>query len=80
MHLIKRLGFSRADEMDVQIALSSIRLSWLVVMLALLVWSVYSVATVHELTTPLVVLMMGLFAYTSTDLYLRRKWAGGAGE
>jgi hypothetical protein len=80
MQLMKRLGFRRADEMDVLIALSAIRLSWLVVMVALLVWSIYGVVRAHEFTTPLLVLMLGLFVYTSTDLYLRRKWTGGPGE
>ena len=39
MKLLQRLNFLKADEMDLQIALSAVRSSWLVVMVTLWVWS-----------------------------------------
>ena len=77
MKLLQRLGFSKADEMDIHIALFAVRSSWLVVMIALWVWSIYDVVTKQTLTIPLTILLLGLFIYFSTDLYMRRKLSSG---
>ena len=73
MNIIQRLGFRKADELDIHIALVAVRSSWLVIMIALWIWSTYEVATKQIITMPLTILMLGVFVYFITDLYLRRK-------
>ena len=80
MKLLQRLGFSIADEMDIYIALSAVRSSWLVVMIALLVWSTYDVVTKQTITWPLTILILGVFIYFTIDLYMRRKLSSGHRE
>jgi hypothetical protein len=80
MKLLQRLGFTKADEMDLQIALTAVRSSWLVVMISLWVWSTYDVVTKQTITMPLTILMLGLFVFGVTDLYMRRKLNGGNRE
>jgi hypothetical protein len=72
MKLFQKLGFTKADELDQHIALCSVRLSWLTVMLALFIWSVYDVIMTHTITMPLTVFFLGIISFFSTDLYLRR--------
>ena len=80
MKLLQRLGFTKADEMDIHIALFAVRSSWLVTMIALLIWSFYDVITKRTITTPLNVLLLGMIVYFSTDIYMRRKLSGGSRE
>jgi len=77
MKLLQRLGFTKADEMDIHIALFAVRSSWLVTMIALLIWSIYDVITKQIITIPLNILLLGGIVYFSTDLYMRRKLKGG---
>ena len=77
MKLLQRLGFAKADEMDIHIALFAVRSSWLVTMIALLIWSIYDVITKQTITMPLNILLLGGIVYFSTDLYMRRKLNGG---
>ncbi len=77
MKLIQRLGFAKPDEMDLHIALVSVRTSWLVVMIALWIWSLYDVVTQKTVTMPLTILVLGVIAFFSSDLYMRRKLSGG---
>jgi hypothetical protein len=76
MKLLQRLGFTKADEMDLQIAFFAIRSSWLVTMLALLIWSIYDVITKQTITMPLNILLLGGIVYFFTYLYMRRKLKG----
>ena len=80
MKLLQRLGFMKADEMDIHIALVAVRSSWLVVMIVLLIWSIYDVVTKHTITMPLIILLLGEIVYFSTDLYMRRKLSSGHQE
>ena len=77
MKLLQRLGFTKADEMDIHIALFAVRSSWLVTMIALLIWSIYDVIAKHTITMPLNILLLGGIVYFFTDLYMRRKLKGG---
>ncbi|HTX78147.1 MAG TPA: hypothetical protein VMC62_00690 [Longilinea sp.] len=72
MDLFRKLGFTKADEMDSHIALCAVRSSWLVVMLALFALSTYDVATQQTVTMPFIIFLLGMSAFFSTDLYLRR--------
>jgi len=76
MKLLQRLGFRQADEMDIHIALFAVRSSWIVIMIALLIWSIYDVVTKGTITMPLNILLLGGFVYFSTDLYMRKKLSG----
>jgi len=80
MKLLQRLGFMKADEMDIHIALFAVRSSWLVIMIALWIWSTHDVVTKQTITLPLTILLLGLFVYGSTDLYMRRKLSSGYRE
>jgi hypothetical protein len=77
MKLLQRLGFTKSDEMDIQIALFAVRSSWLVTMMALLIWSIYDVITKQTVTMPLNILLLGGIIYFSADLYMRRNLKGG---
>ena len=77
MKLFQRLGFTKADEIDIHIALFAVRSSWLVTMIALLIWSTYDVISKQTITMPLNILLLGGIVYFSTDLYMRRKLKGG---
>ncbi len=76
MKLVQRLGFRQADEMDIHIALFAVRSSWLVIMIALLIWSTYDIVTKGTITMPLTILLLGGIVYFSTDLYMRKKLSG----
>lgn len=76
MKLLQRLGFTKADETDIQIALFAVRSSWLVTMIALLTWSIYDVITKQTITMPLNILLFGGIVYFFTYLYMRRKLKG----
>jgi hypothetical protein len=78
MNLAERLGFRKADEMDISIALVAVRSSWIVLMIALLIWSLFDVVAKQTITMPLNVFLLGGFVYFSTDLYMRRKLSGGS--
>jgi hypothetical protein len=80
MKLLQRLGFMKADEMDIHIALFAVRSSWLVIMIALWIWSTYDVVMKQTITMPLTILMLGGIVYFSTDLYMRRKLSSGYQE
>jgi len=80
MKLLQRLGLMKADEMDIHIALFAVRSSWLVIMIALLIWSTYGVVTKQTNIMPLTILMLGGVVYFSTDLYMRRKLSSGHRE
>jgi len=76
MKLLQRLGFTKADETDIQIAFFAVRSSWLVTMISLLIWSTYDVITKQTITMPLNILLLGGIVYFSTDLYMRRNLKG----
>lgn len=76
MKLLQRLGFTKADETDIQIAFFAVRSSWLVTMIALLMWSTYDVITKQTITMPLNILLLGGIVYFFTDLYMQRKLKG----
>lgn len=76
MKLLQRLGFTKADETDIQIALFAVRSSWLVTMIALLIWSTYDVITKQTITMPLNILLFGGIVYFFTYLYMWRKLKG----
>lgn len=80
MKLLQRLGFRKADEMDIHIALFAFRSSWMVIMIALLIWSIYDVVTKVTITMSLNILLIGVIVYFSTDLYMRKKLSGGYQE
>ena len=80
MKLLQRLGFLKADEMDIHIALIAVRSSWFVIMIALWIWSTYDVVTMQKITLPLTILMLGVFVYFSIDLFMRRKLNSGNRE
>jgi hypothetical protein len=67
------LGFREADEMDIHIALAAIRTSWIVIVVALLIWSLYNFFTKGLLTAPFILLSIGLTIYFATILYMREK-------
>ncbi len=73
MNLLRRLGFRKADEMDIHIALIAVRASWLVMLVALIIWSIYDAAITQSITIPFIIFLLGLLVYSSTDLYVRRK-------
>ena len=77
MKLLQRLGFRKADEMDIHIALFAVRSSWFAIMIALLIWSIYDIVTKGVITMPLNILLLGGIVYFSTDLYMRKKLCDG---
>jgi hypothetical protein len=80
MKLLQRLGFMKADEMDIHIALFAVRSSWIVIIIALMIWSIYDVVTKQTITMPLSILLLGGIVYFFTDLYMRRRLSGGYRE
>ena len=73
-------GFMKADEMDVHIALFAVRSSWIVIIIALMVWSIYDVVTKQTITMPLSILLLGGIVYFFADLYMRRRLSDGNRE
>lgn len=80
MGLMKNLGFRSAGEMDLPIALTAARTSWIVIMILLLIWSFYDFIRAGKLTSPFVLLSIGLAIYFTTILYLRKKLGSGYKE
>jgi len=72
MKLLQRLGFTKSNEIDIHIAVYAVRSSWLVTMIALLIWSICDVITKRTITMPLNILLLGGIVYFFTDLYMRR--------
>ena len=80
MKFFQRLGFRKSDELDMRIALIAVRSSWVVVMLALLAWSIYDFVTKATLTIPFSILTFGLIVFYATDLVMRKKYNSGYQE
>ena len=80
MGSMKNLGFRRADEMDLHIALRAVRVSWIIIMASLLVWSLFDFISTGNLTLPFILLSLGLAVYFAMILYLRKKLSNGIGE
>ena len=80
MKLFQRLGFMKADEMDIHIALFAVRSSWIVIIIALMIWSIYDVVTKQTITMPLSILLLGGIVYFSAYLYTRRSLSDGNRE
>jgi hypothetical protein len=76
MKFLQPLGFRNADEMDMYISLVAVRTSWLVITIALLIWSLYDVATKGAVTRPLILLGIGQAVYFSTIRTMRKKLSG----
>ena len=77
MKLLQRLGFMKADEMDIHIALFAVRSSWIVIIIALMIWSIYDVVTKQIITIPLCILLFGLIIYFFSSLYMRKRLSDG---
>jgi hypothetical protein len=77
---MKKLGFREADEMDSHIAFVAVRTSWIVTLVALLVWSIYDFFNEGTLTPPFILLSIGLAVYFLSTLYLRGKLGTGNQE
>ena len=77
MKLLQRLGFTKADEMDIHIALFAVRSSWIVIIIALMIWSIYDVVTKQTITLPLIILLFGLVVYFFSGLYMRKRLSDG---
>ncbi len=77
MKLLEQLGFRNADEMDIHIALVSVRTSWIVLIIALLVWSLNDLIVWGELSLPFILLSLGLAIYFITILTMRSKLGNG---
>ena len=77
MKLLQRLGFMKADEMDIHIALFAVRSSWIVLIIALMIWSIYDVVTKQTIKMPLNILLLGGIVYLFSNLYTRRRLSCG---
>ena len=80
MGLMKTLGFRKADEMDVYIALIAVRTSWAVTMVILLFWSLYSFVDKGAISLAFIPLGLGLAVYFAVIVYLRGKLSDGDQE
>ncbi len=77
MKFLKKLGFRDADEMDMHIAIRAAHTSWVVVIIALLIWSFYDFFTKAKLTEPFIILSIGLVIYFVTILHMRKRLSSG---
>jgi hypothetical protein len=80
MDLMKNLGFRCADETNLHIALIAVRTSWIVIVVSLLIWSFFDIIRAGKLTSPFILLNIGLAIYFITILYLRKKIGSGYKE
>ena len=80
MDLIKKLGFRKADEMDIHIAHVAVRTSWIVIIIALLVWSLYNFIRGGTISPSFIPLSLGLAVYFATTIYMREKLSDGNQE
>lgn len=80
MDLMKKLGFRKADEMDLHIEHIAVRTSWLTIVIALLIWSLYSFIKEGVLSPSFIPLGLGLAVYYTTIIYMREKLSDGHQE
>ena len=80
MDLIKKLGFRKADEMDIHIANVAVRTSWVVIIIELLIWSLYNFIRGGTISPSIIPLGLGLAVYFATLLYMREKLSDGNQE
>ena len=77
MELFRRIGFQPADKRDSQIALTAALNSWMVLMTALLIWSLYNLIAAGTLGLPFILLGLGLVIYFGTTVLLRGRNSQG---
>jgi hypothetical protein len=58
----------------------AVRTSWLVITIALLIWTIFDLVTEGSITRPLIMLSMGQAIYFGTMLYMRKKLGNGHQE
>ena len=75
MDLMKKLGFRKADELDIHIANTAVRTSWILTMTVLLVWSIYKFIEGGSIPPAFIVLGLGLVVYFGTILVMREKYS-----
>lgn len=80
MNILKRLGFRKADEMDIHIALVSAHTSWIIIITALLIWSLYIFISDGTISPSFIFLGLGLAVYYGTIIYMRGKLGNGNQE
>jgi len=80
MKLLKKLGFMETNEMSDRINFVAVRSSWIIVMVALLFWSLYDFFNERTLTQPFILLSIGLVIYFAIILYMRGKIDHGKQE
>lgn len=74
--LFQKMGFRRADEMEMSIQLKAIRRAWLYSISFLCIWSIWEAVNTGEAGLPLILLLSQNIVLISFVLYYRRK-AGG---
>ena len=78
--ILKRLGFRRMDEMELEISLKSLRWSSLYSGCALFALSAYEQVTTGEIGWAWMILITQYLVYWIAHLILTRKMGGGKGE
>lgn len=73
---MKNFGFRNGNNIDHHVAFVAVRTSWIVLILALLTWSIYDVIRQGSLTPPFLLLSVDLAVYFATSLYMRKKLGG----
>jgi hypothetical protein len=70
---LEKIGFRKTNESDRHIANIAVKTSWIVVVLALLGWSLYDLFSLGNISTPFIILSLGLAVYFFTMLYFRNQ-------
>ena len=72
--------FKKADEMEMQIILKSVRIAWAYSALFLLVWTVYEMIQTKRLGLPFILLMSQNAVLFLSQMIIKRRFTGGNEE
>jgi hypothetical protein len=80
MKFLRKFGFRKSDEMETLNALIAVRTSWIVIIIALLIWSLYDFFVDQILSPAFLLLSVGLMIYFLITLYMSSESGSGNPE
>ncbi len=69
----RKLGFDKGDERSVLIAAYAVRIAWIYITVALMIWMLYDVIRFHSLGYPAVFFFTSQAVFWLAMLYYQRK-------
>ncbi len=72
----KKLGFDKGDERSVLMGAYAVRIAWMYITVALIVWTFYDAIRFGSLGFPALLFFTSQVVFWSALIYYQKKWGG----